>query len=101
MQGGKNLSLHNATPEEIIPLLQTLFDERGWLAPKPGAPKKSLTPQKETRIPEDRHSQSEDGPPKPGNLSVSEGGGRGVLYQSQKMAKVRASLLAEIEALAH
>jgi len=99
MQGGRNLSLHNATPEQIVPLLQTLFDEQGWLAPRPGAGENKVTSQKESSISSDRGSQSEDGPPKPGNQSVSRQGGRGVICQNQKSAKLRASLLAEIAEL--
>lgn len=99
MQGGRNLSLHNATPEEVASLLEEIFDANGWISPRPGAQGKQVTSQKESPFQSDQRSQSEDDAPKPENHSSLRRGRGGLLYQSKKSAKVRATLLAEIEAM--
>lgn len=103
MQGGRNLSLHNATPQEVAVLLEEIFDRRGWLVGAVGV--EASTGDNRGFVSKDR-SRSEDGSPKPGNHWVPGRRGRGVIYQSQNSAKrrttqdlKRAALLAELEAI--
>lgn len=51
MQGGRNLSLHNATPEEVADLLREIFDASGWLSPKIQSPKDSYSKIPTSKIP--------------------------------------------------
>jgi len=48
MQGGRNLSLHLATPEVVADFLREIFDGSGWLSPKGLASPKDSCPKTPT-----------------------------------------------------